>query len=33
MPKTEWTKRVDAGDWQAIAADVNDSAVRCCRDS
>ncbi|MFZ1162685.1 2OG-Fe(II) oxygenase [Mycobacterium sp.] len=24
MPKTEWTKRVGAGDWQAIAADVND---------
>jgi uncharacterized protein len=24
MPQTAWTKRVDAGDWEAIAADVND---------
>jgi uncharacterized protein len=24
MPTSDWTKRVDAGDWEAIAADVND---------
>jgi len=24
MPTSDWTKRVDTGDWQAIAADVND---------
>ena len=24
MPTTGWKKRVDAGDWEAIAADVND---------
>ncbi len=24
MPASDWTKRVDIGDWQAIAADVND---------
>lgn len=24
MPASDWTKRVDTGDWQAIAADVND---------
>jgi uncharacterized protein len=24
MPTSDWTERVDAGDWEAIAADVND---------
>ena len=24
MPTSDWTKRVDAGDWEAIAGDVND---------
>jgi uncharacterized protein len=24
MPTSDWTKRVDAGDWETIAADVND---------
>ena len=24
MPASDWTKRVDTGDWEAIAADVND---------
>ena len=24
MPTIDWTKRVDAGDWAAVAADVND---------
>ena len=24
MPTSDWTKRVDIGDWQSIAADVND---------